>query len=70
MGLSRDKFVGSVVAVKMREELSVGSLGSAKEIAVLETIYYVDKSGLLLDKNMYYLLDKNGKEIRLAEDKL
>lgn len=37
-----------------------------KEIETLETTYYVDPEGYLLDKNHFYILNAQGGQIQLS----
>ena len=70
MGLSKEKFLGTVVPVKMKEQLTVSTESTQKEIITQETLYFVDRDGYLLDADRFYLLDAQNKEIRLSDDKI
>lgn len=41
--------------------------GASKEVMTLETMYYLDQEGFLLDSEMHYLLNQNGKQIQLEQ---
>ncbi len=41
--------------------------GASKEVMTLETMYYLDQEGFLLDSETHYLLNQNGKQIQLEQ---
>ena len=67
IGLSRDKFIGTVAQVKLKEELSFGVGGVERELARMETTYFIDNLGFIMDSNLNYLLDRNEVKIKLSQ---
>lgn len=70
LGLSKEKFLGAVTPIKVKEELSTSMDNKDKELMTIETLYYIDEEGFLLDKERHYLLNANGDQIRLDEARL
>ena len=70
LGLSKEKFLGTVVPIKVREQLSTSVDSKEKELLSVETLYYVDEEGYLLDQDMHYLLTANNDQIKLDETRL
>lgn len=60
--------MGNPLPLKLNEDLSIMSNGNWKKIATIDTMFYFDNNGYLLDSNFYYLLDKNSNQIRLNEN--
>ena len=67
IGLSRDKFIGTVAQVKLKEELSFAVGGVERELARVETTYFIDNLGFIMDSNLNYLLDRNEVKIKLSQ---
>lgn len=67
MGLSRDKFIGTAVQLKLKEELSYSVSGVERELTRMETTYFIDNLGFIMDSNLNYLLDRNDTKIKLTQ---
>lgn len=64
----RRQLGGVALPLRLKEELSV--LGQGVELLGVETTYYIDSSGFLLDSALTYILDKNSTPIQLPESQL
>lgn len=53
--------MGNPIPLRLREEITVEVEGISREIGQLETMYYLDREGRLLDRDMHYLLDGEGR---------
>lgn len=67
MGLSKDKFIGTAIQIKLKEELSYSISGVERELARMETTYFIDNLGFIMDSNFNYLLDRNDSKIKLTQ---
>lgn len=67
MGLSREKFIGTAVQLKLKEELSYSISGMEKDLTKTETTYFIDNLGFIMDYNLNYLLDRNDNKIKLNQ---